>query len=89
MQTGLVLALIELPKSPVQEIAGLARANREIAGAHIEEIEGMVTAIGDASSKRGARLDHDEAERRLDAGEASDGRSGAGEAATDHAHREG
>ena len=48
----------------------------------------MMRAIGDAAPERGARLDHDEAERPIDPGKASDGRRRAGESAADHAHRQ-
>lgn len=87
VQAGMIFALIELAKGPVQEIAGLAGANRKIAGAHIEKMQRMVGAIGDATPKRGARFHHDEAERPIDPGKASDGRRRAGESTADHAHR--
>jgi hypothetical protein len=48
----------------------------------------MMRAIGDAPPKRGARFHHDEAERPVDAGKASDGSRRAGESAADHAHRQ-
>ena len=53
MQARLVLSLVELAKGPVEEIAGLARADREIAGAHIEEMQRVMAAIGDAAPERG------------------------------------
>ena len=53
MQAGVVLSLVELAKGPVEEIAGLAGANREIAGAHIEQMQRMMAAIGDAATDRG------------------------------------
>lgn len=88
MQAGVIFALIELAKSPVQEIAGLAGANRKIAGAHIEQMQGMVSAVGDAAPERSARFHHDEAERPVDPGKASDGSRRAGESTADHAHRQ-
>jgi hypothetical protein len=51
-------------------------------------MQGMMRAIGDAAPERGARLDHDEAERPFDPGKASDGSRRAGESAADHAHRQ-
>ena len=88
MQAGMIFALVELAKGPVQKIAGLAGANREIAGAHIEKMQRMMRAIGDAAAKRSARLDHDEAERPVEARQAGDRGGGAGESTADHAHRE-
>jgi hypothetical protein len=67
MQASLIFALVELAKGPVQKIAGLARAHREVAGAHIEEMQGMMRAVSDTASKRPARLDHDEADRPIEA----------------------
>jgi hypothetical protein len=87
MQARVVLSLVELTKGPVQEIARLPWANREIAGAHIEKIERVMAAIGNAAPKRGGALDHREPERSLDMREASDRGGGAREAATDYAHR--
>ena len=83
----MVLTLVKLTKGPVQEIARLPGANREIAGAHIEKIERVMAAIGNAAPKRGGALDHREPERSLDMREASDSGGGAREAATDYAHR--
>jgi hypothetical protein len=51
-------------------------------------MQGMMRAIGDAAPERGARLDHDKAERPVDPGKASDGRRCAGESTADHAHRQ-
>ena len=51
MQAGVIFALVELAKSPVEEVAGLAGAHREIAGAHIEKMQGMMRAISDAAPK--------------------------------------
>jgi hypothetical protein len=82
-----ILSLVELTKGPVQEIARLPWANREIAGAHIEKIERVMAAIGNAAPKRGGALDHREPEGCLDAREAGDRGGSAGEATTDHAHR--
>src|SRR4029079_19178325 len=42
VQAGLILSLVELAKSPVEEIAGLAGADREIARAHIEQMQRVV-----------------------------------------------
>ena len=67
MQAGVILALVELAKSPVEKIAGLACAHREIAGAHIEKVQGMMRTVGDAAAKRSAWLDHDEVERPIEA----------------------
>ena len=64
MQSGLVLALVELAKRPVEEVPGLAGANREIARAHVEEMQRVMAAIGDAATELRALLDHHEAERR-------------------------
>jgi hypothetical protein len=86
MQARLVLALIELTKRPVQKIARLAGANGKVAGAHVEEIERMMAAIGDSTPKRGGSLDNDKAERSLEVRQAGDGGSGASKAAADHAH---
>ena len=88
MQALVVLALVELAKRPVEEVAGLSRAHRKVAGAYIEKMQGMMRAVGDAPSERQAGLDHDETERPLDTGEAGDGGRHAGESAADHAHRE-
>src|SRR5262245_47209208 len=87
MQAGMIFALIELAKGPVQKIARLAGANRKIAGAHIEKMQGMMRAIGDATPKRSARFNHDEAERPVDAGKAGDGSRRAGESTADYADR--
>jgi hypothetical protein len=87
MQAGMIFALIELAKGPVQKIARLAGANRKIAGAHIEKVQGMMRAIGDATPKRSARFNHDEAERPVDAGKAGDGSRRAGESTADYADR--
>ena len=40
MQARVVLALVELAKGPVEKIAGLACADREVARAHIEKMQG-------------------------------------------------
>jgi hypothetical protein len=88
MQAGVILALIELAKSPVEKIARLACAHREVAGAHIEKMQGMMRAVSDAAPKRSARLDHDEAERPIETREAGDGGGGAGESTADHAQSE-
>ena len=85
VQAGLIFALVELSKRPVEKIAGLARANRKIASAHVEQMQWMVTAIGDATTDLRARLDHHQTERRGDALQAGDGNGSAGEAAADHA----
>ena len=46
----------------------------------------MMRAISDAAAKRDARLDHDQSERPIDAGQAGDGCRRAGESTADHAH---
>src|SRR5262249_44010871 len=79
IQACMIFALIELAKGPIQEVARLAGANREIAGAHVEKMQWMMRAIGDAAPERGARLHHGEAKRPVDAGKARDGRRRAGE----------
>ena len=86
MQPGMILALIELVKRPVQEIAGLARADREIAGAHIEEVQRVMTAIGDTLAERRRRLDQHEMERMGQAREAADRTRRSGEASPDNAN---
>src|SRR3954470_9558119 len=48
MQALVILALIELEKGPVQEIAGLTYPDREVTRAHIEEMQWMIGAIGHA-----------------------------------------
>ena len=88
MQPGMIFALIELAEGPVQKIAGLAGANRKIAGAHVEKMQRMMRAIGDAAAERGSRFHHHEAERPVDAGKATDGSRRAGESTADHAHRQ-
>ncbi len=88
MQAGVVFALIELAKGPVEEIARLARANRKIAGAHVEEMQRMVAAIGDAATEHGRGLDQHQAERLGETSEASDRARRSSEASSDHAHGE-
>ena len=88
MQAGVIFALVELAKSPVEKVAWLAGAHREIAGAHIEKMQGMMRAVSDAAPKRSARLDHDKAERPIEARQAGDRGGGAGKSTADHAHRE-
>ena len=58
VQAGLILSLVELVKSPVEEIAGLAGPDREIARAHIEQMQRVVAAIGDAATDLRTVLDH-------------------------------
>ena len=89
VQAGLILSLVELAKSPVEEIAGLARADREVARAYIEQMQRVVAAIGDAATDLRARLDHHQTEWRGDALKAGDGDGSASEAAADHAQRKG
>src|SRR6476646_141620 len=84
----MVLALGKLAKGPIQKIAWLAGANRKIAGAHVEKMQGMMGAIGQAAPERTAWLNHDEAERLVQSREAGDRRGGAGESAADHAKSE-
>jgi hypothetical protein len=50
VQAGLILTLVELVKSPIEEITGLAGPDREIARAHIEQMQRVVAAIGDAAT---------------------------------------
>jgi hypothetical protein len=38
MQTRVVLSLIDLTEGPVEKVSGLAGANRQVAGADIEEM---------------------------------------------------
>ena len=56
MQAGIVFALIELAERPIQEIPGLPRMDREVAGPHIEQMQGMVTAEGDTALDDTRRL---------------------------------
>jgi hypothetical protein len=51
MLACLVLTLIELAKCPVQKIAGLTGADREIPRAHVKKIERMMAAIGKPATK--------------------------------------
>ena len=51
-------------------------------------MQGMMRAVSDAAPKRGARLDHDEAERPIETRQAGDRGGGAGESAADHAQSE-
>ena len=88
MQAGVVLALIELAKGPVEEIAWLARANRKIAGAHVEEMQRMMAAVGNATPEHGRGLDQYQAERLGETSEASNCARCSSEASSDHAHGE-
>ena len=40
MQAGMIFALIEQAESPIQKVARLTRPHRQIAGAHIEQVQG-------------------------------------------------
>jgi hypothetical protein len=51
-------------------------------------MQGMMRAVSDAAPKRSARLDHDKAERPIEARQAGDRGGGSGESTADHAHRE-
>ena len=62
MQPCMIFPLVELAKGPIQEVAGLVGADRKIARAHIEKVQGMMRAIGNAPPKQDTRLDHDELE---------------------------
>ena len=84
MQARVVLALVELAEGPVEEIAGLACADREVARAHVEEMQRMMAAVSDAAPERRRRLGQHEAERPAHMLEARDGSGGPGEAAADH-----
>ena len=50
VQAHMIFALVELTKCPVDEITRLLRAHGKIAGTHIEELQGIVTTEGDAST---------------------------------------
>ena len=88
MEAGMIFALIELAEGPVQEIAGLACANREIAGAHVEEVQGVVATIGDAASEHGRGLDDQQAKRLGEVRKASDRARCSCESSTDNADGE-
>jgi hypothetical protein len=84
MKATMLLALIELAEGPVQEVARLAGADAEVAGAHIQEKQGVMTAEGDASPELAIGLDDRETERLVDGVQERNRCGDSGEAAANH-----
>ncbi|BAQ16671.1 hypothetical protein GL4_1213 [Methyloceanibacter caenitepidi] len=48
-ESWIVFALVQVPKGPMQKVAGLVGIRRKVASPDIEQVERMVTTIGDAT----------------------------------------
>jgi hypothetical protein len=82
----MVLALVNLTKGPIEKVSRLARANGKIARTDIEEMQGMIAAIGNAAAETCTAFHDGETKRMLDPRGARDSGGGAGKATTDDAH---
>ncbi len=75
-----------MAECPVEKVTGLACADGQVARSHIEEMQRVGRAEGNALSDRGLCLDDDKPKRLLDLSQARDRRRNACEAATDDAN---